>query len=221
MIRTGAERRICPQEYQDYLVHLFGINRFGKPNFRLVWGQTRTEILGGLWEKPDGTKQAGMRESLKYWNDPCWYLERWLPPEEYGSPAKWYEDNRDPGGTGLSLLGPYPQEGEYEVCYTLNNGVEPNYLFIDTWVKCIVDARRYTKGENKAARDRIRAAKDRAENNSFNDAIDNRKPAFGGNTSSFAGQGNRNSPLERVKLTMSAEELHRTTGLGKGFQVQD
>jgi len=44
----------------------------------------------------------------------------WHPPEDYGTPAAYYYDNRD-DLTGLQLLGEYPYKGRYEIAYRLNS----------------------------------------------------------------------------------------------------
>lgn len=51
---------------------------------------------------------------------PCWMILEWHPPEDYGSPAAYYYDNRDEL-TGLQILGEYPHRGRYEIAYRLNS----------------------------------------------------------------------------------------------------
>ena len=49
-----------------------------------------------------------------------WYIERWLPPETYGSPRAWYAQTIErENGISIPALGPYPSRGEYEHCFTL------------------------------------------------------------------------------------------------------
>jgi len=39
---TKAERLTCPPEFQSCLTDIFGVNVFGEPNFKILWGQTET-----------------------------------------------------------------------------------------------------------------------------------------------------------------------------------
>jgi hypothetical protein len=172
------ERRVCPQEFIDRLIDLGGLNRFGEPNWRVVWGQTELEQVGGTWEvpkpgthfivnpkgelveQPNTMQVAEMRDVLKYEGQACWVLERWFPPENYGTEFQWYADNEDPQGSGLSLLGRYPDEGYYECCQRLitNEGraVELNDAVLDYYVPMILKTHETTEWERRAARNKLR-----------------------------------------------------------------
>jgi hypothetical protein len=45
-----------------------------------------------------------------------WHIERWCPPEMYGSPEEWMLLTTE---NGVPALGPYPSRGEYEHAMTL------------------------------------------------------------------------------------------------------
>lgn len=212
----GPERLIAPREYQERLNKIGGLNIFGKPNFRLVWSDNRFEIGGGLWEDHlTGTSVAEYRHQTKYNLEiPKWILERWLPAGFYGSPEDWYRDNACPY-TGLSLLGPYPHQGDYESCYTFDY---LSFAWLDVLVPLIVKSQAETTDAMRkfallAEADR----KKEEETQWFSDAFDDQAPAFC-DAFSVAGQGNRTNPLDRVKLDVTAEELEATTGLGGGFK---
>ncbi len=102
-----------------------GINRFGRPNFRAVWGWNRLCWIGGKWEDRDATGQllkeaVELRLEPKYWPAERWHIERWCPAEMYGSPAQWYAQTLEvENGRSIPALGPYPQRGEYELAFTL------------------------------------------------------------------------------------------------------
>lgn len=120
-------------EPPSYLVErinqLGGLNCYGKPNFRVIWGGNRTYIVGGEFKKPiyfrdnDGkmrsivTTVIEMRELLKY-HTGRWHLERWRGPEWYGSQEEWYTNSWDPI-LSLHTMGRYPHEGDYEHCFFL------------------------------------------------------------------------------------------------------
>ena len=88
------EQYKCPAEFQDRLTRIGGINRYGEPNFIIVWGQSWTVRRGGTWEQDDGTYFRGYRDVLED-GRPCWILKKWNAPEIYGSPMLWFLQNRE------------------------------------------------------------------------------------------------------------------------------
>ncbi len=61
-----------------------------------------------------------LRQEPKYPAVNRWHIERWLPPETYGSPRAWYAQTIErENGISIPALGPYPSRGEYEHCFTL------------------------------------------------------------------------------------------------------
>ncbi len=102
-----------------------GINRFGEPNYRAVWGWNRLTWIGGKWEDRDATGRllkevVQLRQVPKYMPFNRWHIERWVPPEVYGSPTDWYRRTLElEGGYSIPALGPYPARGEYELSFTL------------------------------------------------------------------------------------------------------
>jgi hypothetical protein len=102
-----------------------GINRFGEPNYRAVWGWNRLAWIGGKWEDRDAAGRlirevAELRLEPKYTPQNRWHIERWVPPEAYGSPEQWYAQTLEiENGRNIPALGPYPSRGEYEHCFTL------------------------------------------------------------------------------------------------------
>lgn len=107
-----------------------GLNRFGKPNYRWVWGWSRLDLIGGEFidRTPEGkvwSRFVGMRWVPKYAPYSRWHLEKWVPPEVYGSPRMWALTTRETvfGGTtpvSVASLGPYPQFGDYEQSLVLD-----------------------------------------------------------------------------------------------------
>jgi hypothetical protein len=104
-----------------------GSNRFGEANYRAVWGWSRLGWVGGKWEDRNEAGElirevAELRFVPKYTPYDRWHIERWLPPETYGSPREWYGQTIElAGGRNIPALGPYPDRGEYEHCFTLEN----------------------------------------------------------------------------------------------------
>ena len=102
-----------------------GRNRFGEPNFRLVWGWSRLTWIGGKWTLFDAQgNETGSRIELrrepKYFPLNRWHVERWLPPESYGSPESWRAKTTEvEDGIRYPALGPYPWRGDWEHVFTL------------------------------------------------------------------------------------------------------
>ena len=102
-----------------------GVNRYGEPNFRVVWGWSRLTWIGGKWTDTDAhgnvTREVvELREVPKYLPFDRWHIERWMPPESYGTPGQWYAHTIErEDGVSIPALGPYPRRGEYEHCFTL------------------------------------------------------------------------------------------------------
>jgi hypothetical protein len=153
-----VERRRCPQAFQDLLTRHVGLNRYGEPNFIIAWGQSYFYTAGGIWPKPHCDGYLGYRKlplansSFSGRGLPCWMILEWHAPEEYGTPAAYYYDNRDEL-TGLQTLGEFPHKGRYEIAYRLNSQefrdgrmVVSNYhldgWILDMLIPCILEGKR-------------------------------------------------------------------------------
>ena len=125
MILVLRERHEAPERVARRLELAGGRNRFGEPNYRAVWGWNRLAWIGGKFEDRDETgallrERVEMRQEPKYPGVNRWHIERWMPPETYGSPRQWYAQTVElAGGRNVPALGPYPSRGEYEHCFTL------------------------------------------------------------------------------------------------------
>jgi hypothetical protein len=110
-IKVVRETHDTPEYVSQRLAAAGGYNRFGEPNYRAVWGWNRLTLIGGKWEQTtDGpATECAYRWVPKYPQVNRWHIERWVPPEDYGS--RWTWGN---GGTMEKELGPYPWRGEYE-----------------------------------------------------------------------------------------------------------
>jgi hypothetical protein len=91
----------------------------------LAWGGSRLTWIGGRWVDRDANDTV-IRETIelrrvpKYAPHDRWHIERWMPPEAYGSPELWYAQTLEiEDGIQIPALGPYPDRGEYEHCFTL------------------------------------------------------------------------------------------------------
>lgn len=134
MIQVTREQQEVPEWASRIATTIGGINVFGEPNFRIVWGQTRLGWIGGLWEdrKPKTMELIRMvfemrKEPIYFANPDRWHLEIWVPPAKYGSPEEWhiYTKSVHPSIPSVSLpgLGPYPSRGEYESAFVFESRV--------------------------------------------------------------------------------------------------
>ncbi len=125
MIRVVRETHDTPESVAHRLAGAGGANRFSEPNYRAVWGWNRLAWIGGKFEDRDGhgvllRERIELRLEPKYPAVSRWHIERWVPPETYGSPRSWYAQTVErENGISIPALGPYPSRGEYEHCFTI------------------------------------------------------------------------------------------------------
>jgi hypothetical protein len=126
MIRILRETHETPGDVARALALAGGHNRFGEANYRAVWGWSRLDWIGGKWEDHDPQTGGLLREVIELRREPKylphdrWHIERWMPPESYGSPESWHAATTEfVGGRNVAALGPYPSRGDYEHCFTL------------------------------------------------------------------------------------------------------
>jgi len=125
MILVVRETHDTPETVAHRLERAGGVNRFGEANYRAVWGWNRLAWIGGKFEDRDEQgvllrERVELRREPKYPAVNRWHLERWVPPEVYGSPRAWYTQTVEcENGISIPALGPYPSRGEYEHCFSL------------------------------------------------------------------------------------------------------
>jgi hypothetical protein len=125
MIQITHESHEAPGYVAQALERAGGINRFGEPNFRAVWGWNRLGWIGGRWTDLDASGSVArevieLRYTQKYSAHNRWHIERWCAPEMYGSPENWAQQTLEiEDGRNISALGPFPARGEYEHVFTL------------------------------------------------------------------------------------------------------
>jgi hypothetical protein len=167
-----------------------GINRYGEANFRAVWGGSRLTWIGGRWEDRDAAGRVlreviELRRVPKYAQTNRWHIERWCPPELYGSPTEWYARTVETeGGRRIPALGPYPERGEYELAFTLEGPrgefVQLTPTIAEYVARAIEFGRRMSPGTLRQAVER----RARSEENDYEqwayDVLDGGIRAFGG-----------------------------------------
>jgi hypothetical protein len=188
MILVVRETHDTPETVAHRLERAGGINRFGEANYRAVWGWNRLAWIGGKFEDRD-EHGALLRERIELRLEPKypavnrWHIERWLPPETYGSPRTWYAQTIErENGVSIPALGPYPSRGEYEHCFTLESPrgdfVQLTPTAAEYIARAIEWSRKYPRAKNRS---RLYDREERAESNyeqwAF-DVMDDAVPAF-------------------------------------------
>ena len=105
---------LCPEEFQERLTEIGGVNRYDEPNFILVWSQggglNSMYRAGGAWEVDGLPSFIGYRDLLIGGGVPCWALLQWHDASEYGTPEMYYVQNLDED-TQLQTLVEFPYNG--------------------------------------------------------------------------------------------------------------
>ena len=220
----GMERRDVPPEYVQHVNSIGGFNRYGEPNFRIVWGQNDTVLVYGT----DANGRKGQHVVLKHGGVPAWFIDCWKPPECYGSPEQWYALTWDfeadaPG------IGPYPERGLYEAApfNLFARRFEGDRMIIDAmplahWVidllipNLMKDLDTTYEQRKNAVRNRLLAEKERAARIAF-DAYLGASVAFGNRAGTH--ESNRERWMQRLHekqkgMKISRDQIVARMGLG-------
>lgn len=120
--------RETPKDVVAAFERLGGANRFGEPNFRAIWSEDRLAHVGGTWHDYDNNGNLirtidEVRKVPKYFAiRERWIVEKWYPPEYFGSPETWFRTTKKWNEEGnLAQLGGYPERGDYQHCCTIED----------------------------------------------------------------------------------------------------
>jgi hypothetical protein len=178
MIQVIRETHRTPRCVDEALCLAGSCNRFGEPNYRAVWGWSRLDWIGGKWEdrNADGTllrEVVELRLEPKYLPHNRWYIERWLPPESYGSPEQWHAETLETqDGRSIPALGPYPSRGEYEHCFTVEGPRGEFVQLTPTVARHIARAIEVSRGMPRARRREALEARARREERAYDSYAD-------------------------------------------------
>lgn len=220
----GREHRVPPREYVQHINKIGGMNRFGDPNFKIVWGQSEMMKVWGT----DANGKKGQHIISKCGDVPAWFILVWKPPECYGTPELWYALTWD-WETDAPTIGEFPWRGEYELApfNLFSRRVEANYMHIDAlelshWLLDLlipnlmkeIDVT-YTQRKT-AIQNRILAERTKA-NKLAMDAYMDAGPAFHGAAGTH--ESNRERWAQRVKekqanMRISRDQIVQKMGLG-------
>ena len=190
MMRVIREAKEAPGEIRERLVRAGGLNRLGEANYRIVWGWSRLAWIGGKWADRDESgnvirERIELRQEPKYIPHDRWHIERWLPPEAFGSRREWYAQTLErEDGILIPALGPYPSRGEYEHCFTVQ-GIGGEFLPLtaavcESVVRAIEWTRRQSGSELRGAIERRELGIERAWDAGADALFDDSGRAFGG-----------------------------------------
>ena len=153
-----------------------------------MWGWNRLAWIGGKFEERD-EHGALLRERIELRKEPKypavnrWHIERWVPPEVYGSPRAWYAQTVEiVDGHNVPALGPYPSRGEYEHCFTLETPAGEFVQLTATISEHIARAIEWSRGIARSMRKRGIENREQREDRSYEawayDLLDDATPAF-------------------------------------------
>ena len=172
----------------------FGVNPHGEAMYRIVYAPTRRYLVAGTW--PDGSTKASWAQLYGQLGD-VWVMERWESGEDFAkcSREKW--------DCEYSVLGPWPDKGEYRLCHDFA-GVVPSELSIEKLVGMIEMGLRTPFGATRAHQQAEMEAETRATDSQKDAMIRNWLPAFGTNPMVGHGGGRGSKTAKELK---SAQEL--------------
>jgi hypothetical protein len=178
-----------PENVAERLRLAGGVNRLGGSNYRAVWGWNRLDWIGGKFEDrdQDGTllrEVVELRREPKYPQVNRWHLEKWMPPESYGSPRMWYAETIErANGESIPALGPYPVRGDYEHVMVLETPAGEFLQLTPTIVEHIALALEYSRRFASSKRKRVIDDRTQKQDQDYDawafDVLDDAAPAFG------------------------------------------
>lgn len=240
MTAKKQEYEMTPEDFQEALTSIGGVNVFDEPNFIVTWAMGGSDEslyrAGGEWSVEEAYFH-GYRDLLKGSGEACWTLQQWHAPIEYGVPESYYVVNLDPAGSGLQILGEYPYSGRYEVLYnmrwyehdgeTLKFHMMPlsDYI-LNTIVPIILDAQEISIEKQRLAvadfYDQQEKARHRSQVAEVEQHMRDAALPFRGNAVSYTRQGIRNKAIDEKVLSMTRRwnELQKVASkFKKGFQT--
>lgn len=177
------ERLEAPEDFNAELAIRFGVNVYGGPAFRVIWGQTDTirvsKASGGYEDYPRGGNVA------------AWLLQKWSPPEKWGTRTVFNIMNYD--HENGQLLREFPELGEYE---TIAQLPRLDFAVIDWLVPSLTKVLALSAAQIKAAKEWAKEQQNRQEVDEITDRLMDALPTRYGPTSYGRG-GCRTSILDQ------------------------
>jgi len=228
------QQYVCPEDFQERLTEIGGVNRYDEPHFRIVWSQGGDDHAlyraGAEWTVEGMPSFRGYRNLLVGGGTPSWALLQWHDALEYGTPEMYYVQNYDLD-TDLQTIGEYPYFGRYQMLYNLrwtemrNNRlhfeVMPlNSFILETVVPIITAAKEISWEKTKAVMQDIKDREDAADMTLIEDVMRSSAMPFHGNPVSYTRQGCRTSLIDKKMESMTRNwnaMMRRASTLGRGL----
>jgi hypothetical protein len=180
-----TERHECPADFQQILTDIYGVNRYGDPLYRVVWGQSEfrrvSKVDGGYENQSIGGNLA------------AWLIQRWTPPEKWGSRSLFNMVNKDPANN--QVLFPYPEFGQYETIHNLGSG-QLDYGIFHSLMPFLEEITYMSEAEIKAFKERQKQLENDRDVETITDRLMDALPTRYGPTSYGRG-GCRTSVLDK------------------------
>jgi len=182
--------------FQARIDRKVGLNIFGEPLYRIVWGWGRLEWLAGLMSVYSDTgayrgEQYGLFREPKYSylgtsTLDRWIVEKWIHPDMYGTKESWEEETQEVGGFHTTqALGPFPSRGDYELSFAVQDQVKGEFIqlsdgLVETIVSVAEQSRLIEDSKRKQALEEEQERKEKAFKNELEEMWDDAAVAFGG-----------------------------------------
>ena len=231
--KDSYQQYMCPEDFNDRLRDVGGVNRYDMPNFLVRWAQGgERECLyrsGGHWHVEGSPSFLGYRDLLLGGGSPSWMLLQWQDSTVFGTPESYYVANYD-DESGMQDLGEYPYSGRYVLLYNMVwrdfssgklrlEGMPLNSFILDSIIPIILEARDISWAKTQAALKGIKEKEEADDLNMVEDAMRDASVAFKGPTS-YARQGCRTHFLDKKVEQMSRNWNRMVTNartLGRGL----
>lgn len=232
--RDKYQQYLCPEEFQERLTEIGGVNKYDEPNFIVVWSQgggpNSMYRAGGSWNVEGLPSFTGYRDLLIGGGTPSWALLQWQDAVVYGTPEMYYVHNYD-ADSGLQTLGEYPYSGRYRLLYNLRwmemkNGemkfeaMPLNSYILNEIVPIIMSCKDISWEQTQAALKDIKAKQDAADVNMIEDVMRNSALPWKGNPVSYTRQGCRTTIVDKKIEQMQRNwntMMRRVSTMGRGL----
>ena len=207
VIQGNYERQEAPDWFNRELEDRFGVSVYGKPFYRVVWGQSTTlrvsQQNGGYTDQTVGGDLA------------AWLLQRLTAPEKWGTRDVFEIVNVDPAN-GQPMF-EFPEFGMYETLFNLGSE-DLGISILEQTIPFLESIREITWQQAKAAKERIKEIKNHAEVEEIADRLHDALPTRYGPTSYGRG-GCKTSPLDKkeYELEQAWKRLPKNFNPKRGF----
>lgn len=209
-----------PQEWFGGSLSHFGMNPYGKEKYRVVYAPTRMYLVGGRWQDREQGKIVRTVDEYRwiprYQDTEGWVLEKWLSAEQFAGSKQIWEAEMD-ADTGLYPLGPYPERGEFESCYTWP--LHPPTSAVEQIIQMLEYGKQHYRPRDIAqAHMEAITGRKAEEGKRMEDMLKDAMPAFWGKA--ISGNPQRKTVDHDSDFRLTADDVSRKMG-DSGFQQVD